>query len=199
MRSNRGGRQPEVRAARIFLEATFVSKSHASGAVISRPSGTMAEVRLQVATGGAVDTAVLSGMSGTCRVRLRRNSAFVFSSWTGRRTTSPIDMPFCRAARQNQDLSLESILRAKMLALTPGTPLCPGAPSTTGQQSSRAIKRCGARPGPDRKCMQAIQAVKPTGSVTPLERQHAVNVFASRQAMVIGPTPPGTGVIAPAT
>ncbi len=30
-------------------------------------------------------------------------------------------------------------------------------------------------------------------------RQQAVSVLASRQAMVIGPTPPGTGVIAPAT
>jgi hypothetical protein len=33
----------------------------------------------------------------------------------------------------------------------------------------------------------------------PCARQHAVSVLASRQAMVIGPTPPGTGVIAPAT
>jgi hypothetical protein len=32
-----------------------------------------------------------------------------------------------------------------------------------------------------------------------LARQQAVRVFASRQAMVIGTTPPGTGVIAPAT
>ena len=29
--------------------------------------------------------------------------------------------------------------------------------------------------------------------------QAAVSVLSSRQAMVIGPTPPGTGVIAPAT
>jgi DNA-binding transcriptional ArsR family regulator len=33
---------------------------------------------------------------------------------------------------------------------------------------------------------------------SPLARQQAVTVLASRQAMVIGPTPPGTGVIAPA-
>ena len=30
-------------------------------------------------------------------------------------------------------------------------------------------------------------------------RQAAVRVFCSRQAMVMGPTPPGTGVMAPAT
>ena len=33
----------------------------------------------------------------------------------------------------------------------------------------------------------------------PLIRQQAASVLASRQAIVIGPTPPGTGVIAPAT
>ena len=43
------------------------------------------------------------------------------------------------------------------------------------------------------------QAVSPSGSGRPLARQQAVRVLASRQAMVIGPTPPGTGVIAPAT
>jgi hypothetical protein len=32
----------------------------------------------------------------------------------------------------------------------------------------------------------------------PRWRQAAVSVFCSKQAMVIGPTPPGTGVIAPA-
>ncbi len=42
-------------------------------------------------------------------------------------------------------------------------------------------------------------AVRPTGSGSPFARQQAVSVLASRQAMVIGPTPPGTGVIAPAT
>ena len=48
-----------------------------------------------------------------------------------------------------------------------------------------------ARPAP--------QAVSPSGSGRPSDRQQAVTVLASRQAMVIGPTPPGTGVIAPAT
>ena len=43
------------------------------------------------------------------------------------------------------------------------------------------------------------QAVRPTGSGRSLARQQAVTVLARRQAMVIGPTPPGTGVIAPAT
>lgn len=33
----------------------------------------------------------------------------------------------------------------------------------------------------------------------PRRASNAVSVFLSRQAMVIGPTPPGTGVIAPAT
>ena len=41
--------------------------------------------------------------------------------------------------------------------------------------------------------------VSPSGSGRLLARQQAVSVLASRQAMVIGPTPPGTGVIAPAT
>ena len=36
-------------------------------------------------------------------------------------------------------------------------------------------------------------------SVRLLIRQQAVTVLASKQAMVIGPTPPGTGVMAPAT
>ena len=42
-------------------------------------------------------------------------------------------------------------------------------------------------------------AVSPSGSGNPLARQAAVSVLAKRHAMVIGPTPPGTGVIAPAT
>ena len=41
--------------------------------------------------------------------------------------------------------------------------------------------------------------VRPSGSGRPSTRKVAVRVLASRQAMVIGPTPPGTGVIAPAT
>lgn len=43
------------------------------------------------------------------------------------------------------------------------------------------------------------QAVSPVGSANPCARAVAVNVLAKRQAIVIGPTPPGTGVIAPAT
>ena len=43
------------------------------------------------------------------------------------------------------------------------------------------------------------QGVRPSGSGRPFARQQAVSVLARRQAMVIGPTPPGTGVIAPAT
>lgn len=43
------------------------------------------------------------------------------------------------------------------------------------------------------------QAVKPSGSASPFARQQAVTVFASKQAIVMGPTPPGTGVMAPAT
>jgi hypothetical protein len=37
-----------------------------------------------------------------------------------------------------------------------------------------------------------------SGSVRPRRRQAAITVLRSRQAMVIGPTPPGTGVIAAA-
>jgi hypothetical protein len=37
------------------------------------------------------------------------------------------------------------------------------------------------------------------GSAKPFWRQKAVSVFRKRQAMVIGPTPPGTGVICAAT
>ena len=44
-----------------------------------------------------------------------------------------------------------------------------------------------------------IHAVSPLGSVNLCALQHAVTVFASKQAIVIGPTPPGTGVIAQAT
>lgn len=44
-----------------------------------------------------------------------------------------------------------------------------------------------------------VYAVKPSGSGRPFARQHAVIVLASKHAIVIGPTPPGTGVIAPAT
>ena len=39
----------------------------------------------------------------------------------------------------------------------------------------------------------------PCGSGRPCARQQAVTVLARRQAIVMGPTPPGTGVIAPAT
>ena len=38
-----------------------------------------------------------------------------------------------------------------------------------------------------------------SGSGIPFWRQHATNALRSRHAIVIGPTPPGTGVIAPAT
>ena len=44
-----------------------------------------------------------------------------------------------------------------------------------------------------------LYAVSPSGSTRPWMRQQAVTVLARRQAIVIGPTPPGTGVIAPAT
>ncbi len=50
-----------------------------------------------------------------------------------------------------------------------------------------------------RKTPNAFYAVRPSGSAKPLARQQAVRVLASKQAIVIGPTPPGTGVIAPAT
>src|SRR6516225_6728026 len=42
-------------------------------------------------------------------------------------------------------------------------------------------------------------AVQNSGSGRPRRRQAARNVLSNRQAIVIGPTPPGTGVIAPAT
>ena len=51
-------------------------------------------------------------------------------------------------------------------------------------------------------CLHApprFHAVSPCGSSSPCARQVAVSVLAKRHAMVIGPTPPGTGVIAPAT
>ncbi len=38
-----------------------------------------------------------------------------------------------------------------------------------------------------------------SGSERPYLRQQATKVFTNKQAIVIGPTPPGTGVIAPAT
>ena len=38
-----------------------------------------------------------------------------------------------------------------------------------------------------------------SGSERPYLRQQATRVFTNKQAIVIGPTPPGTGVIAPAT
>ena len=53
--------------------------------------------------------------------------------------------------------------------------------------------------GSDSAANHPPYAVKPSGSSSPLARQQAVSVLASRQAIVIGPTPPGTGVIAPAT
>src|SRR5438128_909950 len=40
---------------------------------------------------------------------------------------------------------------------------------------------------------------KPSGSARPARRCAATTVLRSRQAMVMGPTPPGTGVIEPAT
>ena len=47
--------------------------------------------------------------------------------------------------------------------------------------------------------MDLAQDDKPSNSVILFIRQQAVNVLAKRQAIVMGPTPPGTGVIAPAT
>src|SRR5437879_2097666 len=43
------------------------------------------------------------------------------------------------------------------------------------------------------------QASSGTGSASPRRAAAAASVLRSRQAIVIGPTPPGTGVIAPAT
>jgi hypothetical protein len=47
--------------------------------------------------------------------------------------------------------------------------------------------------------LHVLYSASESGSGRPCVRQYAVNVFASRHAIVIGPTPPGTGVIAPAT
>jgi len=50
-----------------------------------------------------------------------------------------------------------------------------------------------------RICAEAFLAIwRYSGSVTPRWRQAAISVLLSSSAMVIGPTPPGTGVIAPA-
>ena len=55
------------------------------------------------------------------------------------------------------------------------------------------------RPGGLRRLSGRRHGVSPSGSGRPWMRQQATSVLASRQAIVIGPTPPGTGVIAPAT
>ena len=47
-----------------------------------------------------------------------------------------------------------------------------------------------------RRSFGAVRQI--AGSARPRRRQAAVNVLRNRQAMVIGPTPPGTGVMAPA-
>ncbi len=52
------------------------------------------------------------------------------------------------------------------------------------------------RPGPVEKVKARAQNA---GSGRPRRRQAASKVLSKRQAIVIGPTPPGTGVIAPAT
>ncbi len=44
-----------------------------------------------------------------------------------------------------------------------------------------------------------FQAVSPSGSGSSFARAQAVTVLASKHAIVIGPTPPGTGVMLPAT
>ena len=46
---------------------------------------------------------------------------------------------------------------------------------------------------------RSCYGVRSLGGTRPLISDAVVTVLASRQAMVIGPTPPGTGVIAPAT
>lgn len=61
------------------------------------------------------------------------------------------------------------------------------------------LVRAASCPALDGRGGQQVQAVSPAGSDRPFARQQAVSVFASRQAIVMGPTPPGTGVIAPAT
>jgi hypothetical protein len=70
-----------------------------------------------------------------------------------------------------------------------------------GAKSVKAARPAQARNGGAAACEpfelwenRRVQA----GTGTPRWRQAAVTVFASRQAMVIGPTPPGTGVMAPA-
>ena len=47
--------------------------------------------------------------------------------------------------------------------------------------------------------VRAVQIVSAAGGSAPTLRQHATSVLARRHAIVIGPTPPGTGVMAPAT
>src|SRR5205085_10268305 len=59
------------------------------------------------------------------------------------------------------------------------------------------IRRDGGRADfPKRRQVSRIQN---TGSVRPRRRQAASQELSKRQPLVLGPTPPGTGVIAPAT
>ena len=71
---------------------------------------------------------------------------------------------------------------------------------TNQSPSSRVGAQSGAYRGTAPGATLYVSAPRyPSGSSMPACWQAAVTVLASRQAMVMGPTPPGTGVIAPAT
>ena len=88
---------------------------------------------------------------------------------------------------------------------TASSPLCPmlwsAAARARAAAWSRCCWRCSSRKRPSRlhKCAQGLRRVDQNfGSAIPFARQAAISVLAISIAMVIGPTPPGTGVIAPA-
>ena len=74
-------------------------------------------------------------------------------------------------------------------------------PSGAGSMPWPPVSRCRPAPNPaSRGRAAATRTPELRGySGRPRWRRAAVSVFCSRQAMVIGPTPPGTGVMAPAT
>lgn len=75
-------------------------------------------------------------------------------------------------------------------------PVARHRPAAKGAETALPVPKC---PEMSRFWRRMALAHSPSGTAQPRRAQAASTVLRNRQAIVIGPTPPGTGVMKPAT
>ena len=106
--------------------------------------------------------------------------------------------PLALVLRQTGKGDLGDEHRARIGIGLPRRPWRRPAPVVARRRPGLGMRDRGAE-GEQREARGGQAHHSPSGSLSPVRRCAATSVLRSRQAMVIGPTPPGTGVIAPAT